>query len=387
MDAHDLSHPLPLAQALIRRPSVTPADAGAMDLVQGWLEALGFAVRRLRFGAIENLYARRGAMGRNLCFAGHLDVVPPGDAAAWTAGPFAGEVRDGLLYGRGAVDMKGAVAAWIAAVARTAPDPSTSLSLLITGDEEGEAVDGTRKVVEALIAQGERLDACLVGEPTSAEAFGDMVKTGRRGSLNAWITVDGTEGHVAYPDRAANPVPVLVALANRLATHRLDDGFEGFQPSNLELTELEVGNPAQNVIPPRARARLNIRFNPSQTGAALVAWLHRECDAAASGFGGTVTLDARVSGEAFHTPPEAFTAAVADSVEAASGRRPVFSTSGGTSDARFIRALCPVVEFGLVGRTMHKTDECAPVAELEALTRVYAELIARYAAATSNSRS
>ncbi len=382
MDAHDLpdlTDPLPLAQALIRRPSVTPADAGAMDLVQGWLEALGFAVRRMRFGAIENLYARRGTEGRNLCFAGHLDVVPVGDPGAWTAGPFDGEVRDGALYGRGAVDMKGAVAAWIAAVARTPPDTPGCLSLLITGDEEGEAIDGTRKVVEALLAEGERVDACLVGEPTSAAVFGDMVKTGRRGSLNAWITVEGVEGHVAYPDRAANPVPVLVALAHRLAEHRLDDGYDGFQPSNLELTELEVGNPAHNVIPPKARARLNIRFNPAHTGADLLAWLQRTCDAAAVGFRGSVTLDARVSGEAFHTPPDAFTAAVADAVEAVAGRRPEFSTSGGTSDARFIRALCPVVEFGLVGQTMHKADERTPTAELQALTRVYAGLIARYA--------
>ncbi len=379
VDAHDLSDPLALARALIRRPSVTPTDAGAMDLVQGWLEALGFSVRRMRFGAIENLYARRGAHGRNLCFAGHLDVVPVGDASAWSAAPFEGEARGGSLYGRGAVDMKGAVAAWIAALARTPPDPSASLSLLITGDEEGEALDGTRRVVEALLAEGERVDACLVGEPTSAETFGDMVKTGRRGSLNAWITVEGVEGHVAYPDRAANPVPVLVAVAHRLATHRLDEGFEGFQPSNLELTELEVGNPAHNVIPLRARARLNIRFNPSHTGAALVAWLERECEAAGRDFRGRVTLDARVSGEAFHTAPDAFTTAVADAVEAVAGRRPVFSTSGGTSDARFIRALCPVVEFGLVGATMHKADERTPVAELEALTQVYACLIARYA--------
>ena len=349
-----------------------------MDLVQGWLEALGFACRRLRFGAIENLYARRGGEGRNLCFAGHLDVVPPGDAADWRVGPFEGAVRDGCLYGRGAVDMKGAVAAWIAAVARSPAPQAGSLSLLITGDEEGEALDGTRRVVETLIAEGERVDHCLVGEPTSAARLGDMVKIGRRGSLNAWITVEGREGHVAYPDRAANPVPVLVALCHRLAVDRLDEGSPGFQPSNLELTELAVGNPAQNVIPPRARARLNIRFNPTHTGAGLVARLEQACAEAGADFDGTVRLDARVSGEAFHTPPGAFTDLVRAAVEAKTGVVAEMSTTGGTSDARFIRALCPVVEFGLVGATMHKLDERTPVAELEALTGVYAEVIARY---------
>ncbi len=381
MDRDSLRDPTPLAQALIRRPSVTPADAGAMDLVQGWAEALGFACRRLRFGAIENLYARRGTEGPNLAFAGHVDVVPPGDACAWSADPFAGEVRPGpdggVLLGRGAADMKGAVAAWIAAVARAGLTRG-SLSLLITGDEEGEALDGTRRVVEALLAEGERIDHCLVGEPTSAAALGDMIKVGRRGSLNAWITVEGVQGHVAYPARAANPIAVLVRLLARLQAEALDGGGPEFQPSNLAVTDLEVGNPAQNVIPPRARARLNVRFNPRWTEVSLTAWLQRACEAAAEGFAGTVVLEARASGEAFHTAPGVFTDLVAAAVHEATERAPELSTTGGTSDARFIRALCPVVEFGLVGASMHKVDEQVPLADLETLTNAYAALIRRY---------
>ena len=278
MDADSLRDPVALAQALIRRPSITPADAGAMDLVQGWLETLGFACRRMPFEGIENLYARRGTAQPNLAFAGHLDVVPPGDAAAWSVDPFAGEVSTGpdgaVLTGRGAVDMKGAVAAWIAAAARTAP-VAGSLSLIITGDEEGEAVNGTRRVVEQLRAEGERIDHCIVGEPTNVDVLGDMIKVGRRGSFHAWITVEGVQGHVAYPHRAANPVPVLVEVLHRLAAAQLDEGCQGFQRSDLQLTEIEVGNPAANVIPPRARARLNVRFNPCWTGERLT--LSRPC--------------------------------------------------------------------------------------------------------------
>jgi succinyl-diaminopimelate desuccinylase len=349
-----------------------------MDLVQGWLEALGFGCRRMRFGGIENLYARRGTAQPNLCFAGHVDVVPVGDAAAWSGDPFSGEVRGGALHGRGAVDMKGAVAAFVAAVARRGAQNAGSLSFLITGDEEGEAVDGTRRVVEALIAEGERVDHCLVGEPTSAAAFGDMLKIGRRGSLNAWITVEGVQGHVAYPDRAANPVPVLVDLLHRLKQRRLDDGYPEFQPSNLELTELEVGNPAENVIPPVARGRLNIRFNPAHTGAALVTWLEAECHAAGESFAGSVRLEPRISGEPFYTGPGPFTEVVSAAVEAVTGRTPALSTTGGASDARFIRALCPVVELGLVGATMHMVDERTPVADVTELARIYAQVIARY---------
>jgi succinyl-diaminopimelate desuccinylase len=375
--------PIDLAQALIRRPSVTPADAGAMAVVEAALTGLGFACRRMPFGGIENLYARLGTEGPNLCFAGHTDVVPVGDAAQWRHDPFAGEVKGGELHGRGAADMKGGIAAWIAAVSRVlARGPvKGSLSLLITGDEEGVAEHGTVKVVEALLAEGERIDHCIVGEPSSAEALGDMVKVGRRGSLNAWIEVEGVAGHVAYPDRAANPTPVLVRLLDRLAAHRLDEGYPEFQPSNLEITGLEVDNPATNVIPALAKGRLNIRFNPSHTGAGLVAWLEGECRAAEAGFKGRIKLTAAISGEAFLTPPDAFVALAAQAVEAVAGRSPVLSTTGGTSDARFIRALCPVIELGLVGATMHKVDERVPVADVEDLTRIYAALIERYFAA------
>ncbi len=380
MDADSLRDPVALARELIRRPSVTPTDAGAMDLVQGWLEPLGFTCRRMPFGGVENVYARRGEGGTNLCFAGHVDVVPAGDAAAWSVDPFAGEVRNGVLLGRGAVDMKGAVAAWVAAVARAGDVPG-SLSLLITGDEEGVAVNGTRKVVEALLAEGERIDACVVGEPTNVEALGDMVKIGRRGSFHAWVTVEGVQGHAAYPHRAANPVPVLIEALHRMITATLDEGHPGFQPSNLQVTELEVGNPAANVIPPRARGRLNIRFNPHWTGERLTRWMEEVCADAGRGFAGTVSVEARTSGEAFLTPPGAFSTLVAEAVREATGRDPELSTSGGTSDARFIRALCPVVEFGLVGSTMHMVDERTPLADLEALTQAYEGIIRRFAAA------
>lgn len=370
-----------LAAALIRRPSVTPTDAGAMAVLEDALTGLGFRCRRMKFGEIENLYARLGDTGPNLCFAGHTDVVPVGDEAAWKNDPFAGEVKRGVLHGRGAVDMKGAIAAFTAASAEAiaAGAAKGSLSFLITGDEEGEATDGTVKVVEALMREGERIDHCIVGEPSSSARLGDMIKIGRRGSLNAWITVDGVQGHVAYPQRAANPVPVLVKLLGRLIGHRLDEGYPEFQPSNLEVVELNVGNPATNVIPARAEARLNIRFNPHHTGQDLTRWLARECEEIDREFvGGRVSLRVVVSGEAFYTEPGRFVALVAGAVREATGQEPELSTSGGTSDARFIRALCPVVEFGLTGTTMHKVDEQVPVAELEALRNAYREIIRRY---------
>ncbi|MCE3289034.1 MAG: succinyl-diaminopimelate desuccinylase [Caulobacter sp.] len=371
---------LDLAQQLIRRPSVTPADEGAMDVLQRQLEGLGFACRRMRFGDIENLYARRGAARPNLCFAGHTDVVPVGDAAAWSQDPFAGQVKDGVLFGRGAVDMKSAIAAFTAAVAAVLArgEPSGSLSFLITGDEEGLALDGTRKVVEALAAEGEVLDHCVVGEPSSAVALGDMVKIGRRGSINAWFTVEGRQGHVAYPQRAANPIPVLVRLLGRLQDRVLDDGYPEFQPSNLEVTTVDVDNPGTNVIPARATARVNIRFNPGHKGADLAAWFEEECRLANEGFDGTVEVRSMISGEAFLTEQGPFTAVVADAVRQTTGREPDLSTTGGTSDARFIRSLCPVVEFGLVGTTMHMVDERAPVAEIYDLQKVYERMIEIY---------
>jgi len=369
--------PVALAQALIRRPSVTPADEGAMDVLQRELEGLGFSCRRMKFGEIENLYARRGTARPNFCFAGHTDVVPVGDEAAWGSGPFEAEIRDGVLHGRGAVDMKSAIAAFVAAVSAVAP-PKGSLSFLITGDEEGMAQDGTKRVVEALAADGEVIDHCIVGEPTSSVALGDMVKIGRRGSINAWITVEGRQGHVAYPDKAANPIPVLVNLLARLQSRVLDDGYDGFQPSNLEVTTVDVGNTATNVIPASAKARLNIRFNPAHKGADLARWIEEECRAANERFDGRVELKTLISGEAFLTKEGPFTEVVASAVAEALGRAPELSTSGGTSDARFIRALCPVVEFGLVGTTMHAVDERTPVAEVVALAGAYRRIIERY---------
>ena len=372
--------PVDLAQALIRRPSVTPADEGAMDLLERQLDALGFTCRRMKFGQIENLYARRGTARPNLCFAGHTDVVPVGDDAAWTAGPFEAQIKDGVLYGRGAVDMKSAIAAFVAAVAAS-PEPAGSISFLITGDEEGVAEDGTVKVVEALAAEGEIIDHCIVGEPTSASIFGDMVKIGRRGSINAWITVEGQQGHVAYPHRAANPIPVLVSILSRLQSRVLDEGYEGFQPSNLEVTTIDVGNTATNVIPSTARARINIRFNPAHRGKDLQAWIETECASAAEDFKARAEVMCKISGEAFLTKTGPFTDVIVAAVQEATGRVPDLSTTGGTSDARFIRSLCPVVEFGLVGSTMHQVDERVPVQEIRDLAKAYEALIRRYFAA------
>jgi succinyl-diaminopimelate desuccinylase len=372
--------PVALTQALIRRPSVTPADAGAMSVVEDQLAALGFACRRMRFGEIENLYARHGLQGPNLCFAGHTDVVPVGDRDAWSVDPFEARIDGGMLIGRGASDMKSAIAAFIAAAAGAlaAGEVRGSLSLLITGDEEGVAVDGTKAVVEALAAEGERLDHCVVGEPTSSALFGDMVKIGRRGSLNAYLSVEGVQGHSAYPHRAANPIPVLVGLLSALLARQLDEGYPEFQPSNLQVTTIDVGNPATNVIPATAKARLNIRFNPAHTGRSLADWIETEAARAGEGFNGTVSVRVAISGEAFLTAPGPFVEVVADAVEAVAGRRPELSTTGGTSDARFIRALCPVVELGLVGATMHAVDERVPVSEITQLTDVYRRLIRRY---------
>ncbi len=378
--------PVELSRELIARNSVTPADGGAMDVVQRALEALGFACRRMRFGEIENLYARRGTARPNLCFAGHTDVVPVGDAGAWSQGPFAATVEDGVLFGRGAVDMKSAIAAFVAATEATLArgEPPGSISFLITGDEEGEAVHGTRAVVEALAAEGEVIDHCVVGEPTSSAKIGDMIKIGRRGSINALITAEGRQGHVAYPQRAANPVPVLIRYLAAVQARTLDDGYQGFQPSNLEVTTIDVGNTADNVIPGQARAKLNIRFNPAHTGASLADWLTAEGAKAAEGSGVTLKVATRISGEAFLTEPGDFVDVVAGAVRAVSGTEPELSTTGGTSDARFIRKLCPVVEFGLVGATMHAVDERAPVAEIRQLAAIYERLIADYFTRFSN---
>ncbi len=367
-----LADPLPLARDLLRCRSITPADDGAQEVLAAALEVSGFAVTRLPFGGIQNLYAQRGAGRARLCFAGHTDVVPDG-ATPWRHDPFAGEVADGLLFGRGACDMKGAVAAFAAAAA--APAAGT-LALLITGDEEGEAVDGTAKVLEWLRDRDKLPSFCLVGEPTSQRALGDTVKTGRRGSLNARITVAGRQGHTAYPQLAENPVHPLVAALAKLAAHRLDEGTEWFQPSDLQITSVDVGNPAHNVIPAAARAKLNIRFNDRHNEASLTAWLRRTLAEIAP----AAVLDVACSGEAFLTPPGPELDRLIAAIMAETGVTPRRDTGGGTSDARFIARYCPVAEFGLVGATMHQTDECVPVEELRRLAAVYRGVIESFCA-------
>jgi succinyl-diaminopimelate desuccinylase len=372
--------PIALTQALIRRPSVTPADAGAMDVLQEALTSIGFVCRRMRFGEIENLYARWGEQGPNLCFAGHTDVVPVGDTAAWSKGAFEAVIEDGVLIGRGAVDMKGAIACMVAACQRAiaAGRVRGSLSFLITGDEEGVAIDGTGPVVEALLAEGERVDHCVLGEPTSAGQLADTLKVGRRGSLNVTFVVEGRQGHVAYPQQALNPIPVLIRLLDRVESHVLDEGYPQFPASNLEVTTIDVGNPATNVIPARATGRVNIRFNPAHTGESLIEWLNDEAAIAQEGFAGRVTMQPSLTGNAFLTEPGSFVSLLADAVAEETGRKPELSTTGGISDARFIRALCPVVEVGLLNGTMHAVDERVPVADLVGLTSIYERIITRY---------
>ncbi|MEN9856456.1 MAG: hypothetical protein RL186_703 [Pseudomonadota bacterium] len=373
--------PIDLACDLIRKPSVTPADLGALDVVQRALEGLDFQVQRYVFEDIDNLYARFGDTGPNFCFAGHTDVVPTGDLAQWSVDPFDAALRGGLLIGRGAADMKGGIAAFIAATARYLaqnPKPKGSISFLITGDEEGVAINGTRKLLEAITQAGETLDHCLVGEPTNPEALGDMLKNGRRGSLNCSVIVTGVQGHVAYPHKAANPVRALIDFLAAVQNHELDQGAEGFQPSNLEVVTVDVGNPATNVIPETARARFNIRFNTHHTGQSLTQWLQDVAKAHAAAFGGTIDLDIKVSGEAFFTQPGLLTHIVQDACEAVTGRRPELSTTGGTSDARFIKDYCPVCEFGLVGATMHQINERVAVADIETLTQIYHRILIDY---------
>jgi len=371
--------PVPLARELVRRPSVTPDDAGALALVEGALRPLGFSCERMRFEApgtapVDNLWARIGTRAPLLCFAGHVDVVPPGPAERWSVDPFGGEVADGVLYGRGAADMKGAIACFVAAVHRHLARrnrPAGSIALLLTGDEEGPAVNGTKRVLEALRARGERIDACLVGEPTNPTAIGEVVKIGRRGSLTGRLTVRGTQGHVAYPDRADNPLPRLARMVAALASAPLDAGTAHFQPSSLQVTSIDVGNPAANVIPAEGRAVFNIRFNPLHAPDDLKAWVARRLD----DVGGDWSVAWELSGDAFLTPPGPWTELVAKAVEAVTGRRPALDTGGGTSDARFIRNHCPVVEFGGVGRTMHRVDESQSLADLERLTQIYLGII------------
>ena len=367
--------PIALAQDLIRRPSVTPADAGALDVLEAALKGLGFACRRLPFGDVDNLYARLGEAGPNFCFAGHTDVVPPGEG--WTHAPFAGVIEDGTLFGRGAADMKSAIAAFVAAAARHGR-PKGSISLLITGDEEGIGVNGTQKMLAWLKEQGEKLDHCVVGEPTATSRAGDTIKIGRRGSLNVELVATGVQGHVGYPTRARNPIPSLALLVTRLSARILDQGSAHFDPSTLCFTTMDVGNPATNVIPGEARARLNIRFNDLHTPESLIAWIEDEAAKVVAETDAEIAVTPQISGVSFLTPPGPFTELVTAAVKRVTGNAPAFSTSGGTSDARFIKDACPVLELGLAGATMHKVDECVPVAEITALTDIYAAVLKAY---------
>jgi succinyl-diaminopimelate desuccinylase len=381
--ANSTIDPVELAAAMIRCPSVTPADEGALDVLQDALGGLGFTCHRLKFSEpgtpdVDNLYARIGDGAPNFCFAGHTDVVPVGDEEAWSVGPFEARIVDDTLYGRGAADMKGAVACFAVAAQRLLAARGAnfggSISLLITGDEEGPGINGTTKMLDWLAERGEKLDVCLVGEPTNPEHLGEMVKIGRRGTMSGTLTVRGTQGHVAYPQRADNPIPRLIATLAALDGHVLDHGTEHFQPSNLEVTTIDVGNPASNIIPASASATFNVRFNDSHTGASLSAWMTDVC----ARHGGVHDLDIRVGGEAFLTPPGPLSNIIADAVEQVFGSRPELSTTGGTSDARFIKDHCPVAEFGLVGQTMHKVDERVPVADLLALANIYTAVLEAY---------
>ena len=380
-----LDDPVAIARALLACPSVTPADGGALGLVASLAAALGFAIDRPVFAEpgtpdIENLFAKRGETGPHFVFAGHTDVVPPGDVARWRHDPFAGQIEDGILSGRGAVDMKGGIAAVLAALGRLARDGKTlpgSVSLLITGDEEGPSINGSVKLLKWAAERGERFDAAVVGEPTNPESIGDAIKVGRRGSLSGTVTVTGRQGHVAYPHLAENTIPSVMRLAQALIATPLDGGNDRFQPSNLELVSLDVGNPSWNVIPREARARFNIRFNDQWSRETLDAELRARLAAAAEGADWALTLESP-SSDSFLTRDEALIGMLSDAVEAVVGRRPALSTNGGTSDARFVKDYCPVVEFGLVGQTMHQVDERVPVADLEVLTEVYVAFLERW---------
>ena len=373
-----------LARDLIRCPSVTPAEGGALGHLQGVLEGLGFTCDRLVFSDedtpdVDNLYARYGTEAPNFCFAGHTDVVPTGPLEGWSVDPFAAEIRDGYLYGRGAVDMKSAIAAFASATASVIEEGAVrgSISFLITGDEEGPSINGTRKVLTWLEQQGQQIDHCLVGEPTNPHAIGEMMKIGRRGSMNSILTVNGKQGHVAYPHLADNAAHLLVKMLDALTREPLDQGNDHFQPSSLQITSIDIGNPTENVIPGSAEARFNIRFNDMHSSDTLRRWIGETLDEVAGG-PDRYDLKVRVSGESFVFPPGELSGLISEGVETVTGRKPELSTTGGTSDARFIKDYCPVAEFGLVGETMHKIDERCSIDDIRALTEIYRIILSRY---------
>ncbi|WP_299651181.1 succinyl-diaminopimelate desuccinylase [uncultured Tateyamaria sp.] len=371
-----------LTADLVRCASVTPEDAGALDVLHDLLSSAGFDCAWADRAGIRNLFARFGPKGhaRTFGFNGHTDVVPIGNPDDWSAPPFGAEVRDGIMYGRGTTDMKSGVAAFAAAaidfVTQTPPDGA--IILAITGDEEGDAIDGTTALLSYMDAQDEAMSVCLVGEPTCPETMGEMMKIGRRGSMTAWFTVTGVQGHSAYPHRAKNPLPPLMRLTDKLATHELDKGTDHFDPSTLAVVTVDTGNPATNVIPAQARATVNIRFNDTHSGDSLSAWLKAQADAVAVGYGVDIEVNIKISGESFLTPPGPLSDLVAKAVEAETGVAPVLSTSGGTSDARFVKDHCPVVEFGLVGQSMHKVDEHVHVDHIRQLKSTYSRILKDY---------
>ena len=374
--------PVALTAALVKCPSVTPEEGGALQLLEEALSAADFACTRVDRNGVPNLFARWGNGGntRTFGFNGHTDVVPVGDEAAWTYPPFSAHMEDGWLYGRGATDMKSGVAAFVAAAIDFVTDtpPDGSVVIAITGDEEGPSSDGTIAILDWMAAQGERMDACIVGEPTSPEVMGDMIKIGRRGSMTVKFTVRGKQGHSAYPHKALNPMPAVALLAHRLASHELDTGTDHFDASTLAITTIDTGNTASNVIPAKTHMTANLRYNDLHTGASLTEWLTSEAERVADETGTEITMETRISGEAFLTPPGALSDLVSNAVEAETGRRPELSTTGGTSDARFVKSHCPVVEVGLVGHRMHQVDERVWMQDIHDLKRIYSRILRDY---------
>ena len=379
--------PLNLSQALIKCPSVTPDSGEALDVLQDILSEMGFRCEQVNFSAadtpdVNNLYAKFGHSSPNFCFAGHTDVVPVGDLEAWTVDPFGAEIKKGMLCGRGASDMKTAIACFVAAVSRFIDTRDNnfkgSISLLITGDEEGPAINGTKKLLEWITEKGDVLDACLVGEPTNPNELGDMIKIGRRGSLNGYLTVSGTQGHTAYPHLADNPIHLIVKMLETITSKELDQGTDHFQASTIQVSTIDVDNPATNVIPAKARATFNVRFNDLHKATDIERWLREQFDMVTNQTDSSYDLITKVSGEAFLSPPGQLSAVLSSAVTEVIGRTPVLSTSGGTSDARFIKDYCPVAEFGMVGATMHKIDESVKLVDLEALTAIYTTTLKNY---------
>ncbi|NOC47214.1 succinyl-diaminopimelate desuccinylase [Ruegeria sp. HKCCD7559] len=377
-----MTDPVQLTADLIRCPSVTPAEGGALVLLGSKLADAGFECTRVDRGGVSNLFARWGQKGhpRSFGFNGHTDVVPVGDEAAWTMPPFGAEIRDGVMYGRGATDMKSGVAAFAAAAIDFVRDtpPDGAIILTITGDEEGDALDGTTALLDYMDGADEHMSVCVVGEPTCPNKMGEMMKIGRRGSMTAWFTITGVQGHSAYPHRAKNPLPAMARLMDRLAGHELDQGTDHFDASTLAVVTIDTGNAATNVIPAQCKGTVNIRFNDLHSGASLSDWLKSEADQVAARFGVEIDVAIKISGESFLTPPGPLSDLVAKAVEAETGATPELSTTGGTSDARFIKNHCPVVEFGLVGRTMHQVDECVEVAQIQQLKSIYSRILTGY---------